>query len=186
LACLLATLPALSFGAERPNDFKAYGLQRAQAAAIEPLLRQALSALPEKVEVAVDARTNRLLVRGSADAQKLAQELIRSLDRADKAMPAGVSVLKTYAYAGPDPAALAARIQAKYTTDRRIRIAADQRTGQILVVAPPEMQPQIAQQLNLPGVGAKQPQPATSNENCRSCGKAGWRPSCKPIPTWRR
>ncbi|HEV7224804.1 MAG TPA: secretin N-terminal domain-containing protein, partial [Pirellulales bacterium] len=188
LTCVLAMLPALSPGAERPGDFKAYGLQRTQAAAVEPLLRQALSALPEKAEVAVDARANRLLVRGPAEVQKLAQELIRSLDRADKAIPAGVSVLKTYAYAGADAVALAARLQAKYAADRRVRIAADQRTRQILVVAPPEMQPQIAQQLNLPGAGARPPQSNRSAPNRaapnRSAAAGPLRPDVPPRPAF--
>jgi len=183
LACVLAMLPALSPGDERPGDFKAYGLQRAQAAAVEPLLRQALSALPGKAEVSIDARANRLLVRGPAEVQKLAQELIRSLDRADKAVPAGVSVLKTYSYAGADAAGVAARVQAKYAADHRVRIAADQRTRQILVVAPPEMQPQIAQQLNLPGAGARPSQANRAAPN-RSAAAGPQRAEVPPRPAF--
>jgi len=146
-ACLFVFSHAAACGEEEQGEFRAYALRRAQADAVEPVLQQALSALNEDAEVAVDARGNRLLVRGSAEAQRLAQELIRSLDRANKAAPAGKPVLRTYAYVGPNPQAIAAEIQAKYDPHRGVRVAADVRTGQLLVVAPAELQPEIAKLL---------------------------------------
>lgn len=140
---LFACATALGY-VEGQGDFKAYPLRRAQAGAVEPAVRQALSALSEKTEVAVDTRGNRLLVRGSDEVQQLVQELVRSLDRPAKVAAASKPVLKAYPYAAANAEAIAAEIQGKYPADRGVRVAVDLRTGQLLVVAPPELQPEIA------------------------------------------
>jgi type II secretion system protein D len=148
-------LPAAAAAAERNGEFEAYVLRHAQAAEVEPLVRQSLAALPGKTEVAVDAQGNRLLVRGSADAQQLVQALVRSLDKAEPATEAAKPFLKSYPQSGPHAAQLAARLQAEFGDDRRVRVAADARTGQLLVVAPAAVQEAIARRLAAgPGASA--------------------------------
>ena len=147
IVALSGFLPAVATAAERNGEFEAYVLRHAQVGDIEPLVRQTLAALPDKTEVAVDAQGNRLLVRGSADAQQLVQALVRSLDKAGPAPQATQPILKSYPHSGPGAAQLAARVQAEFGDDRRVRVAADARTGQILVVAPAAAQEAIARRL---------------------------------------
>ncbi|MEX0714406.1 MAG: secretin N-terminal domain-containing protein [Pirellulales bacterium] len=144
---LLAPLPADA--QQRPgHGFEAYRLRDAQAHEIEPRLRELLSGLADdEAEIVVDSRGNRLLVRGSAEVQQVARDLIESLDRSGRPQAASKPVLKSYPYSGADPDALASRLQDEYPAASGVRIAADDRTGQILVLAPPHIQSELARRL---------------------------------------
>ncbi len=96
---------------------------------------------------------------GSADAQQLVQALVRSLDKADPAPEAAKPFLKSYPQSGPGAAQLAARLQAEFGDDRRVRVAADARTGQLLVVAPAAVQAAIARRLAAEPGANQTPQP---------------------------
>jgi len=71
--------------AERP--LKAYRLRHLPAAEVKEQLTKALATLPERTKVAVDARGNRILLRGTARAHQLTAKVIQSLDRIPIAQP---------------------------------------------------------------------------------------------------
>ncbi|MEX2120966.1 MAG: secretin N-terminal domain-containing protein [Pirellulales bacterium] len=154
---LLAPLPA-DAQQRTGHGFEAYPLRDAQAHEIEPRLRELLSGLADdEAEIVVDPRANRLLVRGSAEVQQVARDLIESLDRSGRPQAASKPVLKSYPYSGADPDAFASRLQAEYPAASGVRIAADDRTGQILVLAPPHIQSELARRLESPQPAFQRP-----------------------------
>lgn len=137
------------------STLRAYPIRNLRADAIEAQVIRALSELPERPKVAIDARSNQILVRGSQRAHELAGHVIDSLDRAARATnaanaggrPSG-SVLRSYSVRGQDLEARLARLRAQYANTRGVRLAADHRSGAILVEAPAELHQQIARQIN--------------------------------------
>lgn len=158
-------LVALLFGDGRQasaqnagDSFQAYTLRHAQASDLEPQVTRLLAGLPTPAEVIADPRNNRLLVRGPAQAHDMVQQLLRSLDKpAEGAAEEGV--LKAYPFGG-DIAAKTRELQAAFGARPGVRIAFDARTSQILVLAPAELQSQVARQLGGEGMAPQQPIPA--------------------------
>ena len=110
-----------------------------------------LKLLPEGTEVIADQRANRLLVRGSPQTQQLVQKAIESLDQPVAPVPQPrtntESVLRPYTTQSGDPAATSEWLRRQFAGEANVRIAADRRTGQILVLAPPALHSLIAQRL---------------------------------------
>lgn len=72
----------VAMGQERDlADFEAYPLRRARAYDLDVDLREALADWGDEVEVVVDERRNRILVRGPAEAQDIAEALIRKAEK---------------------------------------------------------------------------------------------------------
>lgn len=138
-------------------EFHVYALTHARAGDLEPVLAQVLSVVGEKTEIVADERGNRLLVRGPAQAHRLTHDLVQRLDRPDAGgVPAAAAtatntasqpVLQTYPFDGQDAAAVAAKVQAEFPANSGVRIAADSRTSQMLVLAPPELHADIRRRL---------------------------------------
>ena len=138
--------------------FHPYVLRHAKAVDVEPSLARLL---PQGTEILADQRGNRILVRGSQSTLQLAETAIQSLDQPKPATPAQVEpVLKSYPCPSGDVANAAAWLRNE-VADARIRVASDPRTKQILVLAPAEMQPQIARLLS-GAPNAAQPGPAST------------------------
>ncbi|HOM16167.1 MAG TPA: secretin N-terminal domain-containing protein, partial [Thermoguttaceae bacterium] len=147
------------------TEFKAYSLSHAQAHQIQNTLQ---AILPEGTEVLVDSQKNRLLISGPPQAHQIAQQAIGSLDRPpappskketpppEKPQPAQ-PVMAAYACAEGSAESIADRLRTQWRGQEDVRIAADPRTSQVLVLAPPEIQRQIAAQLGQSSQGAAKP-----------------------------
>lgn len=134
-ACLVLAAAARGQSTDAARaDYQVYALRYAQAAEIEPTLLQVLG---DQAEVIADHRANRILVRGNSQAQAVANQTIRSLDRPGPG--SGPPKLVSYPYREQDFEAKVAQLKAQFPADTGVRIAADARTSQILVLAPPEV-----------------------------------------------
>ena len=130
--------------------FRPYALQYVRPADVEATLAPLL---PPGGEVIADAKGNRVLVRGPAGAHEVAQQVIRSLDKPPSAPP-GVAAgstggppsttLRVYPCAVGQAQAEATRLQAALGGVPGVRIVPDERTAQILVVAPADVQAHVA------------------------------------------
>jgi type II secretory pathway component GspD/PulD (secretin) len=83
IVCCPAFFVAAIAASDEPQsgEFKAYALRHARAQEVEPIVSQALASIRGEHELLVDTKRNRVLVRGPAEAQTAAGELIRSLDK---------------------------------------------------------------------------------------------------------
>ena len=149
VACWWA-IGAVSLPAQSPSapEYRSYNLRHTQAAEIEAAL---VKLLPEGTEVIADQRGNRLLVRGAAQIQQLAQRTVESLDQPSAARAsspdAAEPVLRSYPTRSDDPASESEWLRREFAGVANVRIAADRRTGQILVLAPLGLHERIAQRL---------------------------------------
>lgn len=145
LATCLCGRASLGLGQETGDVFQAYPLRHAQAAEVEPQLVRLLSGLPAPPEIISEARGNRLLVRGTPQAQQMVRQFLATLDQPARKVEEAAT-LKAYPVAG-DLAATARQLQTAYAAQAEVRIATDARTGQLLVLAPPQVHAEIARQL---------------------------------------
>jgi type II secretion system protein D len=127
-------------------------LERARAADIEPVLSQLLPDDPT-IQLVVDGRNNQLLLTGPAEAHRLAAELIASLDRpaADEPSQNAGQVLQSYPYSGSDLAEFAGRLETQLARLGRVRVTADRRTSQLLVLAGSDIHQQVPAEITLLG-----------------------------------
>ena len=135
-----------------PAGFEGYAFRHRQAADVAPQLRNLLQGVPGQSNVLVDTEANRLLVQGPAEVQQLATQFVQAMDQASGSVPQGPAVdapeVKGYRVPAGDPKAVAARLQADFARTSGVRIAVDERTQQLIVVAPAATQAQIAERLN--------------------------------------
>ena len=126
-----------------PPGYRAYSLKHAEPSEVIPRLEQMLAEMGAQPEILVDRGTNRILVRGTANAQKLAVELIETLDRpaANKGTsqdPQSPVVARGYRVGSGSLEKAQAELRAKFPPSTGVRVAADERTGQLVVVASEE------------------------------------------------
>jgi type II secretion system protein D len=169
VAALFATIIVLvsSEGswAQTPNkpEFRPYTLKHASPTEVENAL---LPLLPAGSEVIADAKANRILVRGSSQAHQVAERVTSALDqqvRSASASPsAGASgaVLNTYRCEPGKAEATAAALQADFGKTPGVRIVTDTRTSQLLVLAPPAVQAQVADRLGTSPASSASSSPA--------------------------
>lgn len=170
IASLLASLAAAD---ETPPGFRAYPLRHVNAGDIATRVREALADTGAQAQVFVDPQTNRLLVSGSDDVQRLAGQLLATMDQPvagpDSAPPAtrGTEV-KGYRVAANDLHVVAKHWEEQFAAQGDTRIVVDERTQQVIVVAPIEVHREIARQLQnqiknaLPAGGESTPTAARS------------------------
>ena len=166
LVLFALTAPLVSMSAQQSEGYQAYPLRHAQAEQVEGALAPLV---PSGTEIVADRKGNRILIRGSAAAQEIAQRVVGSLD---KAQPAGAAslpaigsqaVLKVYSCASGKASVVAGSLQDEFGRSPGVRIVADQRTSQVLVLAPPDVQAAVAARLTEPASEPKSvatPQPA--------------------------
>ena len=159
------------------TGYRAYVVRHVAVDAIAPQVERLISATGEAFEVVADAKSNRLFVSGSPQVQAVAEQTIASLDR--PASPpsstpvsptpiistAAPPVVRTYPVAPGDLDAVAADLQRRFEP-HGARVAADARTGQLLVVAAEPVQAQVAAAVGSrapSGQALSQPAPATSS-----------------------
>lgn len=134
-------------------------LRAASANDVAPRMQQILREADPTAEVLVDARRNQLLVRGTEATQRLALDLVQTLDRQPVAAggenatpPADATVVRGYAVPRERMGEYVELLRTRYPGNSGVRVAADERTSQLVVVAPPAIQREIERQLaNNPG-----------------------------------
>lgn len=167
-----APRPATAPAAAAAGGYQPYVLNDTTAAAMAPNLRRMLNDLIGGADVQVDAANNRIFVGGSPQVQAMAAQLIRNLDRRTTAAtpvkptlpaPATAPTVKGYTVPTQQLAYWINALRKQYPANTGVRVATDQRTGQLLVIAPPAVHQQIARQLV--GTNVAQPvQPAPATE----------------------
>jgi type II secretion system protein D len=132
------------------GGFQPYALRHTQAAEVEQALGRLL---PAGSEVIADAKLNRILVRGPQATHELVRSTLESLDRPRAAEPAPTRpasappVLKVYTPRSGTAISAADWLRGQFHVTAGVRVAADSRTGQVLVYAPAEMQAHVAARL---------------------------------------
>ena len=131
---------------------QSYPLQHVPAARVEQMLRQFLTqqvGADEPVDIVSDPQGDRILVRGSREVQQAVAQFIPVVDRAVAPAPShyaqATRELKPYQVGDVDELRQrTAALRKQFSGRADVRIAADERTGQIIVHAPSEVHDQIA------------------------------------------
>ena len=157
-----------------PDGYHAYALTSVSAAQVIPELKELLATLPEPASVVADSQGSRILVQGTPQAHGLTAKFVQLIDRAAEARQVSQPQLQAYRV-GPDLPQVADQIARQFTGRSDVRISSDLRTGQMLVLAPPEVQAKIARQW-----GQSQPKLAGSGAPAAATGVAAATPIAAP------
>lgn len=121
-----------------PREFQ---LRYAPPEQVEPVLHQLLS---PSARVTVDAQNRRILIAGTEQDLQVASSVIRALDqpqRSPQQPPHNpIPVVKSYPLPQGNVEAVASQLRARYAGRQDVRITVDNRTSQLLVVAPEDVQ----------------------------------------------
>jgi len=141
-------------GAQQPGarGFQAYTVENISPADAERDLSRLFVNWGEKVEIIADATYHRVLVNGSPKAQELVRQTLAALDKPSVTKPVAEPVLKSYPFATGDVTQITAAWQAQTAGQKNVKIAADARTRQVIVIAPPEVHAVLERQAAAPGV----------------------------------
>ena len=129
------------------GSYQAYRLEHRKPAEVEELLNNMFSGNGVTADVVVDSQAGQILVRGPAEAQEIAKNLIETVDRPPAKAPIGKAVFGSYACEAGRLEETARRLREEYGADYGVRVAVDSRTPQLLVLAPPEIHLLISKEL---------------------------------------
>lgn len=138
-------------------EYEVYRCQHKSAAEVERLLRDLL---PDdaSVHLVVDSPSNTLLLRGGAEAQRIAVSLLQHVDRPSEvpvaAQPPAPTVVKAYACPPGQLDQYLAAVRALCGTAANVKVTAAREANQLYVVAPQELHEQITQRLSQRSVAA--------------------------------
>jgi len=141
LSLTWTTLFAIAMAAD-DRTFKAFSLQHASPGQIESVLRSLVS---PGTEVIQDAAGRRLLVSGPEADLQIAASVVAALDRPQETSPQppvakpAVSQIKSYFVSRDRLQSMLAILQAQFANRSDVRITADERTSQILVLGPQDV-----------------------------------------------
>ncbi|MCX7426828.1 MAG: hypothetical protein NTW96_14520 [Planctomycetia bacterium] len=149
-------------------EYKVYSLKHKTAAEVERTLGQMLAGQGPAVHLVADTRTNQILLRGPDSAQQIARQLIDSVDRPPTpalapqapvaaAAAAESSVVEAYTCPRARLAEAADRLRGAYGETTGVRVAVDDPTSQLFVLAPPSVHADIRRQLVAMGLRAETP-----------------------------
>ncbi len=153
--------------------FHPYPLRHVHAADVQGRIQRLLSGVPGGAEVVADPSQNRLLVQGPPRAHALTAQVLQTLDRPMSESKPAASIVRTYQVNRGDLEQIVEALEAQFPAATGVRIAADRRLSQVVVVAPPEIQAEIGKRLpsasndeydarTAPGAVPQQPAVATA------------------------
>lgn len=142
----------------QPGDYQVYPLRHAQANDVDEALVRMLEDFGTRAEVIADSRNNRILIRGNPQTVKMAGQLLETLDRPAAPPPAPRPYLKSYRIPAEELADATRWAQGEFASIQGVRIAADARTSQILVLGPSEVHARMAEAAQDPGALEAQPE----------------------------
>ncbi len=151
--------------APQPAEGKslAYPLRHGQAQELVPIVGRVLAGQNPQSHTSVDPQGNRIIVYGAKADHELARQVISALDlpaappAQQPAAPQDNHELRGYRVAGEYLHAWAQELERRTQHIPGSRVAADSRTGQIVVLAPPSMHREIAGLLRTQPMPAPQP-----------------------------
>lgn len=149
-----ALLAVVSFAPAQAPAARTFTLQHARAADVEPLIAQLLSGEPG-ARLQVDAAGNRLVLSGSASAERIVAEAVRALDKPPAVPAPAENVVRAYTYRGDEASLTALRAEMAPA-----RLVLDPRTGQLIVHGSPAAHDEVARRLA--GEAPRTPQPPAS------------------------
>jgi type II secretory pathway component GspD/PulD (secretin) len=138
-----------------PPGFRAYRLRHVDAGDVTDQLDEMLSELGGQHEIVVDRTANRLLVQGSEETQRLATQLIKTLDQpptaaaTPEAPRAPVSV-RGYEVPAAELEKTLKELGKQFPPSSGVRFTVDRRTSQLIVAAPADAHRRISSQLGVP------------------------------------
>lgn len=149
----LAVWGSEAFGqATSVPQYHAYALKHKAATDVEAVLVEMLARSGAETHVVADPRANQVLVRGNERVQQIVRDLLTTLDQPATMASAKPGheerpLVRGYPCDEESRDAIVAELRAVYGEREDVRIAADSQSGQILVLAPPRIQEQIASRL---------------------------------------
>lgn len=147
LTCCLWT--AASHGAERPDvqSYKSYVVKHKTIAEAEAVLAEMLAGYGEEVQIVADTKSNRLLLSGSAQVQRIATKVLSTFDQPPPVKEAEVTeaTLKSYVCPKSRLDHLVTTLRQRYAENEGVRIAADSTGERLLVLATPDVHTEIGQ-----------------------------------------
>ncbi|GIW92160.1 MAG: general secretion pathway protein GspD [Pirellulaceae bacterium] len=120
-------------------------LRHAQAQRLADPLANVLRGVDPEVKVEVDANANRITITGSDEALQVARQLLQTLDRPLAETPA--TAARGYTVPPEQLNRMADELRRRFASRNDVRITADERTNQLVVVAPVDVHDQIQQLL---------------------------------------
>ena len=151
-----------------PPGYQAYPLKQTQAADVNLQLHKLLAESGAQAEILVDRQANRILIRGPEEAQRLAAQLLATLDRPAKPDEAPENApAPTVGRGYPVPSGLldaaVEHLRKAFPPSSGVRIAPDRRSGQLIVVATEEAHQRIRQALQVEAAPATRSEDAPTN-----------------------
>ncbi len=129
-----------------PAEYHIYPLKHKTAAEVEKLLAERLAPFGATTHLVADPKTNRILLHAPDEAQRIARQLIESVDHPPESQAASRPIVKSYPCDRSRLKEVADRLRSRFS-DRGVRVGVDSHGGQLLVVAPRELHTTIAREL---------------------------------------
>ena len=136
---------------DQSDSFRGYSLSHVKADDAAARMQTLLSDLGAGVQVLVDRTQNRILISGDEKSTQLVAQFLQTIDQPEIARSVPNHELnQVIGYrVGTEPLeTVVARLRKQYPPASGVRVATDTRTQQVIVVAPPSVQREIAQQLS--------------------------------------
>ncbi len=146
LSITWTTLIAIAMAAD-DRTFKAFNLQHASPGQIESVLRTLVS---PGTEIVQDTAGRRILVSGTDADLQITASIVAALDKPQETSPQpntakpAVSQIKSYPVSRDRLQSMVATLQSHFANRSDVRITADERTGQLLVLGPQDVQESVA------------------------------------------
>jgi len=140
---------------DQTAQYQVYPLEHKSVDEVGKLLSELLSTLDEPTHLVANRKKNQVLLQGSDRAQRIARQLIESVDQppvkqADDDLDDGPEV-RSYACPPQQLKSAVDLIRRSFPDQQDLRVAADPQTRQLLVVALPDMHERIAHLLEAEG-----------------------------------
>jgi len=156
LTAVLLTLCCSGIAAAQSSsaaEYQIYPLRHKSAAEVEKMLVELLDNLDDTTHLIADRQNNQILLRGPKNAQQIAQQLIKSVDRKSKSNTVPVETKPVVQSYPIEPAGLqeaADSLRKRFQENRNVRVAIDVDASRLLVVAPQQIHDWISARLNEP------------------------------------
>lgn len=136
-----------------PTSSTVLPVKHGQAPALATRLQSVMEDFGIRAQITADRTKNSLIVNGTANAHKVASDLLRTLDKPATSKPVAKPVQagsKVVGYSVPADllATTTQKIQTAFANQKEVKVVPDARTGQLVVIASEPVQQQISQYLS--------------------------------------
>ena len=127
-------------------SFQMYSLRYKAAADVEEILSELRVEFGSDTKIVADTRKNQILLSGPEAAQRIAQQLIDSIDLPPAKPIISKPVLRAYQCAERQLQIRAESLRKEFANQDNVRIAVDPHTSQLLILAPEDVHDQLIRQ----------------------------------------